>query len=146
MNWTFFVDRDLGRHTLPDALERAGLSVERHIDHFEQDALDEEWLPEVAARGWVIVTGDKRLLRRPLEVAAIRASKARVLVLVGNDARAIELATNFVNTLDRIREVLEEMDPPAVAKVYRPSPRGLVFKGRPGTVERKELPPESPAT
>ena len=71
MSWTYFVDRDLGRHILPDELEAAGLTVERHIDHFAQDAADELWLPEVAKRGWVILTGDKHLLRRPLEVAAI---------------------------------------------------------------------------
>jgi hypothetical protein len=79
-------------------------------------------------------------MRRPSEVAAIRRSKARVLILIGNDAPKIELATNFVNTIARIEGVLAGMKGPAVAKIYRPSPRDLVFKGRPGSVERKSLP------
>lgn len=86
------------------------------------------------------MTGDQKLMRRPLEVAAIRQSKARVLILIGNDAPKIELATNFVNTIARIEGVLASMKGPAVAKIYRPSPRHLVFKGRPGSVERKSLP------
>ena len=99
-----------------------------------------DWLPSVAARDWVVVTGDQKLLRRPLEVAAIRHAKALVLVLVGNDAPKIELATNFVNTIERIEATLAAMTGPAVAKVYRPSPRTLVFEGRPGSVETKQLP------
>ena len=87
-----------------------------------------------------MVTGDKRLLRRPLEVAAIRDSKAVVLILVGNDAPRLELATNFVNTLTKIEATLSSMTGPTVAKIYRPSPRQLVFEGRPGSIEVRPLP------
>lgn len=140
MTPTFFIDRDLGRHVLPSTLEAAGLRVQRHHDHFASDAPDEEWLPAVAARGWIVVSGDKRLLKRPLEVAAIRRSKAIVLILVGNDAPAIELATNFVNTYSKIEATLTTMKGPAVAKVYRPSPRDLVFEGKAGSIEVRSLP------
>lgn len=30
-----------------------------HRDHFPEDAADVEWLPEVAARGWVILSKDQ---------------------------------------------------------------------------------------
>ena len=63
MTRVFFVDRDLGRRILPDALERAGLAVER----------------------------------------------------------------------------LDELQPPAVVRVYRPTPRELVFEGKPGRVQPKTL-------
>lgn len=57
MSRVFFIDRDLGRHILPGALERAGFVVERHDLHFEPDTPDEVWIPQVAQRGWVIVSG-----------------------------------------------------------------------------------------
>jgi hypothetical protein len=139
LSWTFFVDRDLGRHIFPDALQAAGLTVERHHDHFAPTAEDKDWLPVVAENGWVVLTGDQHILRRPLEVAAIRQSKALVLVLVGNHSPATELAANFVNTLPKIHEALGAMKAPAVAKVYRPSPTTLVLSGKPGSIEIKAL-------
>lgn len=139
MSRVFFVDRDLGRHILPDALVLAGLAVERHDSHFQPDTPDEVWIPKVAERGWVIVSGDKRILRRPQEVSALVESRARMLILVGNHAPADELANNFINTLPKIEELLGSLEPPVVVRVYRPSPRELVFEGKPGRVRPKIL-------
>ena len=46
----------------------------------------------------------------------------------------------FVNTLPRIERLLATMEPPAIAKVYRPSPKELVFEGKPGSVKQVDLP------
>ena len=43
-----------------------------------------DWIPTVAANGWITITRDRHLLSRPAEVAAIRAHHARVVRL---DAR-----------------------------------------------------------
>jgi hypothetical protein len=45
----YFTDRDLGLQ-FPRILEDAGLSVERHRDHFAPDATDEYWLAVVGTR------------------------------------------------------------------------------------------------
>ena len=139
MTKVFFVDRDLGRRILPGALERAGFAVERHDLHFEPDTPDEVWIPHVAQQGWVIVSGDKRILRRPREVRALVESQARMLILVGNHAPAGELAANLINTMPKIEKLLDELQPPAVVRVYRPTPRELVFEGKPGSVQPKAL-------
>ena len=139
MTRVFFVDRDLGRRILPNALERAGLVVERHDLHFEPNTPDEVWIPHVAQQGWVIVSGDKRILRRPREVRALVESQARMLILVGNHAPAGELAANLINTMPKIEKLLDELQPPAVVRVYRPTPRELVFEGKPGRVQLKTL-------
>lgn len=139
MSRVFFIDRDLGRHILPQALERAGLAVERHDLHFQPDTPDEIWIPQVAQRGWVIVSGDRKILRRPHEVGALVESRARMLILVGNHAPADELASNLINTLPKIEELLDRLEPPVVFRVYRPSPRELVFEGKPGRVQPRVL-------
>jgi len=93
----------------------------------------------VAQQGWVIVSGDKRILRRPREVRALVESQARMLILVGNHAPAAELAANLINTMPKIEKLLDEVQPPAVVRVYRPTPRELVFEGKPGRVQPKTL-------
>lgn len=105
MSRVFFIDRDLGRHILPGALERAGFAI----------------------------------LRRPQEVRALVESQARMLILVGNHAPADELASNLINTMDKVDELLDRMEPPLVVRVYRPSPRELVAQGKPGRVQPKAL-------
>ena len=45
----FFIDRSLGKRQVAAALSSSGVYVEVHDEHFATDALDTEWLPEVAA-------------------------------------------------------------------------------------------------
>ena len=52
MTLVYFTDRDLGLR-FPEILKNAGLTVERHRDHFRHDAADEDWLAEIGRRGWV---------------------------------------------------------------------------------------------
>ena len=110
----FFTDRDLGRQ-FPEALRSAGLTVERHSDHFADDALDEEWIAEVAARGWVAVTHDKAISRRPNERAAVFAAGLALIVVVGGAPQS-ELAANFVSTLPAIHRFLDRHDRPFVER------------------------------
>ena len=77
----FFIDRSLGIDPIGTELVKAGLVVEIHDDHFARDEEDRVWLRAVGERGWVVLTKDQRLRYRPLEIAALRASKARVFVL-----------------------------------------------------------------
>lgn len=52
----------------------------------ETQTLDTEWLPEVARRGWLIVTRDSRIQNHPAEIAAVRDNDARMIALAGKEA------------------------------------------------------------
>ena len=41
-------------------------------DTFGTGAQDVEWLPEVGARRWVLITKDKQIRRREIELRALR--------------------------------------------------------------------------
>ena len=54
------------------------------IDGFNRDACslrpgarDTEWIPQVAAQGWVVITRDRHMQHRPAERAMIEAHRAR---------------------------------------------------------------------
>lgn len=49
------------------ALSALGVDCEHLRDSFPQDVKDVEWMPKVAARGLVAITGDERILKRPAE-------------------------------------------------------------------------------
>lgn len=99
-------------------LEEAGIHVEAHHEHFAPDSSDEAWIPEVARRGWVALSHDKRIRYKPNEQAAVLRSNARLLILVGQTTTA-SLATNFINTIGRVERFLERHRAPFIAKVYR---------------------------
>lgn len=135
MSRVFFTDRDLGTR-FPEILRSAGLSVERHTDHFPPAARDEEWLAVVGAEGWVALTHDRRIRYKPNELAAVIRNRVSLLVIVGH-APYPDLATAFVTTLPRIESFLTRNEPPLIGKVYRPSPADL--KRHPSAAGRVDL-------
>ena len=65
----------------------------------------------------------------PNKLAALIRFEVTLLVLVGK-APTTELARNFVHTLPRIEALLDDLLPPAIAKVYRPAPAELARSPR----------------
>jgi hypothetical protein len=92
-----------------------------HHDHFAHDTEDDIWIREVARQGWIALTHNQRIRYTPNEIKAVFDSRLAMIVLVGH-ATTVELAVNFVNTLSKIEEFLQQHTPPYIAKVHRPSP------------------------
>jgi PIN like domain len=119
LSHVFFTDRDLGKR-FPEILSEAGLSVERHGDHFGPAATDEEWLETVGQEGWIAITHDARIRYKPNELAAVVKHRVPLLVVVGK-APFPDLARSFVMTMPRIEAFLARHAAPFIAKVYRGS-------------------------
>src|SRR5688572_7878848 len=101
---TFYVDRCLGK-AVGQALRGAGAHVELHDDHFSQDAPDEQWIPEVTARGWVILTKDKNIRRRAGEREAVVTASARIITLTSGNMRGADMADLFVQSMPAMEQL-----------------------------------------
>jgi len=77
---TYFVDECLGRHFVTDALRNAGAHVEVHHEHFRSGAPDAEWLPVIGERKWIVLTKDRHIRRREIEINAIVNARVRAFV------------------------------------------------------------------
>jgi hypothetical protein len=84
---TLFIDRDTWSARLGAALAAAGIPHVAHRDHFPHDAPDPSWIEKVARRGWVIVTRDKAIRRRPAELAAYATAAACLFALTSGQPR-----------------------------------------------------------
>jgi PIN domain-containing protein len=51
------------------------------------DVLDPDWIPEVARRGWLIITRDSAIITNRNEIAAVREHRAKMVALNQQDAR-----------------------------------------------------------
>lgn len=104
----------------PNLLLQAGLTIEKHADYFADIAKDEEWLTEVGRRGWYAITHDQRIRYKPNEKAAVMQAGVGLLVLIGTVPFA-ELARNFIVTLPKIEQFINDHPRPFIARVYRPT-------------------------
>jgi uncharacterized protein with PIN domain len=98
MNEIFFIDRCLGTK-LADSLRNVGATVEIYDDHFEQDIEDEDWLRIVGKRNWVVLTKDKKIASRRLDLLAVAQGDVRLFAFVGGDVPGVVVAQAFVNAL-----------------------------------------------
>jgi predicted nuclease of predicted toxin-antitoxin system len=108
----FFIDRSIRTELI-----KSGLVVEIHDDHFARDEEDRVWLRTAGERGWVVLTKDQRLRSRPLEIAALRASNARVFVLTAGNLRGSEIAAVFLKALPRIHGILRLRPGPFLTRI-----------------------------
>jgi hypothetical protein len=112
-----FLDRALGNKVVANLLRSAGACVEIHSDHFEEAAADADWLLEVGRRGWAVLTKDRGIRRRVIELAAIRRGKVRAFALTSAGRSGEEMATAFIRALSQIRKLCKHKPPPFVATV-----------------------------
>jgi hypothetical protein len=89
-------------------------------------APDTEWIPEVAARGWLIVTQDSHLQDRRVQIAAVREHGARMVAFTGRHAGGtFDQLEAFITQWRRILAVVDEPGPfiyTATRRTFHPFP------------------------
>ncbi|MBD0307029.1 MAG: hypothetical protein ICV80_02480 [Microcoleus sp. T1-bin1] len=118
MNEIFFIDRCLGKK-LADPLRNKGATVEIHDDHFKQDIEDKDWLREVGKCNWVVLTKDKKIASRTLELEAVAEDNVRLFAFADGDVSGVVVAQAFVNALENMQGFIRGNQAPFIAKVYQ---------------------------
>jgi hypothetical protein len=116
----FFIDRSLGQYTVAQALRARCLPrevVHVHDEHFPDATRDEDWLPQVGRRGWVVLTKDARIRSNDLERGAVLSSGVALFELARGDLTGEQMGELLCGALDRVRTVLRRYRVPIVASV-----------------------------
>ena len=93
---TLFVDRDLWSRRLDAALREARIPFVAHRDLFAGNTPDVKWIAEVGRRGWVVLTRDQEIRRRPNELAAVCAARIHLFALTSGNPSADETAARSI--------------------------------------------------
>ena len=80
---------------------------------------DEEWIPEVTSRGWVILTKDKNIRRNAHERNALLNAGARFVCLASSGLRGVEQAERLVYHWKTIDGLVSHRTPPIIVNVTR---------------------------
>jgi len=113
--YTFFLDRASESIALYTSLKAQGAQVEMHRHHYGDNVDDEVWLPEVASKGWIIISQNQF---NELERLALRNARGRAFLIVHGDMRAEEEAAMIVAALPKMLRILKAKQPPFIARVY----------------------------
>jgi PIN like domain len=101
----FFVDRSLGK-SIVEGLRAVGLTVHSMADVYgekqAQRLPDETWLRDAGKNGWIVLTKDDAIRRRPAERDALTDAAARVFCLTNRNLRGAEQSQRFVLNRHRI--------------------------------------------
>lgn len=115
--YTFFLDRASESLALYNALKAQNANVEMHRDYYGDSVEDELWLPEIASKGWVIISQNQF---NELERLALRNAGGRAFLIVHGDMKAEEEAAMIVAALPKMLRILETNSPPFIARIYNP--------------------------
>lgn len=110
--------------------------MEIHTDHFDAQAPDSEWLPVVGQRGWIVLTRDRHILTRTLEVIALLRANTHAFVLKSrSELTGAEMAAAFKAAFPDMCQLIDRHAPPFLARV---TPAGHVaeIEGYQQIVER----------
>jgi len=113
---TFFFDRTFGVR-LPEVLARMSppMHIRWHQKHgFAQNTTDDEWLAQVGAAGWVVISQDRKFHLVDVELAAIKQHKIRCFYLrCASEHRWISLC-NLTRAHKRMINLAETHPPPFI--------------------------------
>ena len=102
---------------LADALQQRGRVVHMHRQVFPDGTPDRIWIPDVSARGWIIVTRDRRLQNRHIEWMAFLRARARVLWFKGDRASGSDITEAFIAALAATDQLTAQLAPPFIVKI-----------------------------
>lgn len=85
----------------------------------QPDVNDVDWLPWVAARGWLIVTRDANIQENKAEIAAVHEHGAKMVALASSEATNKWAQLEVLMTQWRKIEPLHDLPGPFVYEAYR---------------------------
>lgn len=110
----FVLDNNLS-HKVAAALAALDLPFHHSTDILPANTDDEDLIPEVAARGWILVTQDKKIRKRKHERAAMIQSGIGAFIYMGQADKSLEeMMRMLLRDLPEMRKLVSKRRPPFV--------------------------------
>jgi predicted nuclease of predicted toxin-antitoxin system len=114
-----FIDRDTWSRRLGAALDSAAVRYVAHRQRFRGESPDVDWIAAASREGWIAISRDQNIRRKPNELAAIRASRAVIFVLTSGNLGAEATAQILLKALPRIYRSAKGAKRPALFSIHK---------------------------
>lgn len=101
----FLIDRDIGRHQVPNALRERGFVTRTLFDVYREEELfvsDVTWLRDAGTHGWAVITADAHIRRRRHELAAVETGGVKVFTMPHGNLTGPQQVNRVLDNLDAV--------------------------------------------
>lgn len=105
-------------YAVADRIRGIGRQVVVHTDRFAPGTDDVVWLKGLAGSGYILLTKDGRIRRRPLERFALCAAGIDAFFLGNRQIRGDTMAEAFVRAIPRIERMVAQSEAPVWGSVH----------------------------
>ncbi len=112
-----FIDRCAWSHKLGEALTKIGAPFIPHHEKFKPACADEEWLEAAGKQGWIVLTRDKNIRRKPNELRAFQEYGVIGFVFTSGDASAADTAALITAVYPKLIRKAKGTKPPAMFSI-----------------------------
>jgi hypothetical protein len=121
---TFFFDNTFPPQ-IAEILKILGVDARHLQDNFPANTDDVDWLPAIGAKGWVVVTGDRGISKKPAERKVLEeANVIAVFMAKGFTTKPIfDLVSLFIRWWPEIERAIGRVKPGTALEV---NPNGKV--------------------
>lgn len=110
-----FLDRSLGRITVPELLRAAGLRLKTLAEHYgipaDESVEDTEWLELAGRSNWAVFMKDTRIRYNRAEKETVGRQRVRCFCLASQKLTGPEMASRFLGNLGRITAACRQPGP-----------------------------------
>jgi PIN like domain len=121
-----------------EALVATGVQYRRHRDFFPRGTLDEDWLPFVAERAWIVLTKDKRNRYNEIERDAVRRHRVREFYFGSGNFNGTEMAQALCAAIPQMKDLSRTYNAPLVGSIARSGHVTIVYDEHGSTHERRK--------
>ena len=126
MDIRFFVDENYGERLVTGLRDLGYDNIEHLLENFDRATPDEEWLEYIGERGYVLITRDKMIRRRPNEKAALIRHKIVAFYLIGNSTGTKEISKQLIIAWDRMEGRAKRQKKKGIAGAFNVNRRGKI--------------------
>jgi predicted nuclease of predicted toxin-antitoxin system len=112
-----FIDRCAWSRRLGEALNQAGIQFVAHHEKFAPACPDEVWMRAAGREGWIVITRDQAIRRKPNELKAFRDAKLIMFALASGNASAEDTARLVLELYPKLLAKARGAKPPAMFSV-----------------------------
>jgi hypothetical protein len=138
-DFILYLDENLDNcKPIMEALADSNVRFECHHNYFKRGTADDEWLPFVAGRSWVVLTKDKRNRYNEYERESVRRFKVREFYFGRGDFSGPEMAEALKLAVGEMRNICRSFNPPVVGSITRSGLITVVYDEKGSTHERRK--------
>ncbi|HUN89908.1 MAG TPA: hypothetical protein VMU28_14005 [Terriglobales bacterium] len=138
-DFVLYLDENLNRcKPILAALETHHVRYELHEAHFPRGTDDDEWLPFVAQRFWIVLTKDKRNRYNELERKAVQRFAVKEFYFASGNFNGHEMAAALISAISKMKQICSTEEPPFVGSIARGGEITIVYDKHGSTHERRK--------